>query len=922
VARRLFLLFILSALLPLATIAILSLVQGRSMMLEQGDQRISAAAKSYGMDLFERLLLAADLTLTVSTKGPGNDAVTRILRSVTIVDAGGKARQVMGDLQPPPLQAAARSRLEDGKPVLVIAGEAAHPMILVAARLPRSGGAYAIGEVAPTFLWGPMDEAPAATELCVAQETSRRILHCHAAGGEGALRQFATTAVPDAAAVTWERDGETYRGRAWGQFMRAGLGTEDWLVLASQPEQLHLAPLEKFRRLYIPVVLLALLLVTWFTIRQSRSIVEPVALLAERARGIGRNEFDARLGLVRDDEFGELAAAFDQMTERLGRQFASLNALAEIDGLILSAQDTTQVIRTVLQRLGNAVAADFVTLTLFERESRATARTYYMAPGPGEGFQVSQKRVTPEQIGALESDAASRWVALGGAGPVPFFLEQASAQGMAHAFFEPIAWRGSVCGAIVLGYLPGSDTSDEEKRRARELADRVAVAVASAWRDEQLYLQAHFDVLTGAPNRLLFKDRLGVEIVRSQRQESGFALLYIDLDRFKGINDSLGHSVGDLVLCEAAARIALCIRASDSMSRLGGDEFTVMLTDLDHVRDARPIAEAIVAALSREFVVAGNHCFLSASVGIASYPADGDTVEALLKSADTAMYRAKAGGRAQVVFFEERMNAEAVARLNLDRDLRKAIERGELAMHYQPKVDLRTGEIRSAEALVRWYHPTRGLISPVLFIPLAEETGLIEELGLWTMQQSCRQVNRWREQGIALDHVAVNVSPAQFRRQTLVDTIAACVAAAGLQPSCLEIEITEGLLLDQGPAVEGALRALSAAGHRIALDDFGTGFSSMSYLKRFPVDTVKIDRTFVDGLEDGADSEAIVSAIIAMSHALGKKVVAEGVETEGQAEILRRLRCDQIQGFLIAPAIPPDEFVEFVRLRSSSLVLA
>jgi EAL domain-containing protein (putative c-di-GMP-specific phosphodiesterase class I) len=277
------------------------------------------------------------------------------------------------------------------------------------------------------------------------------------------------------------------------------------------------------------------------------------------------------------------------------------------------------------------------------------------------------------------------------------------------------------------------------------------------------------------------------------------------------------------------------------------------------------------------------------------------------------MYRAKANGRSQAMFFEERMNSEAVARLTLDRDLRAAIERGELVLHYQPQMETRTGSVRGVEALVRWNHPVHGTIPPLRFIPLAEESGFIETLGRWTLQTACQQLREWQEKGIDVTRVAVNVSPRQFRRRSLSAFIAECVRKAGLPPASLEIEITEGLLMDRGEEVEGVLQELAQAGHQISLDDFGTGFSSMSYLRRFAVHTIKIDRVFIEGLDQGGDSLPIVEAIIAMSHALGKTVIAEGVETEKQLEILRQLECDEVQGFLISRALPADEFARFFR---------
>jgi diguanylate cyclase (GGDEF)-like protein len=396
-------------------------------------------------------------------------------------------------------------------------------------------------------------------------------------------------------------------------------------------------------------------------------------------------------------------------------------------------------------------------------------------------------------------------------------------------------------------------------------------------------------------------------------------VLFADLDHFKTVNDSFGYAVGDAVLRESARRIAQCVRTSDTVARPGGDEFTVLLTNLQHAREALPVAENVVESLSREFQVNGQRCFLSASVGIASYPEDGATAEELLKSADTAMHRAKTGGRGQAVFFEERMNAEAVARLTLDRDLRVAIERGELELWYQPKIDLGTGALAGVEALMRWRHPVHGLIPPERFIPLAEESGFIEQLGHWTLREACAQMRAWSDKELGIGSIAVNVSPRQFRRRGLLEFIHECVREAGVPPSSIGIEITEGLLMERGDAVEQLLDELSEMGHGIALDDFGAGFSSMAYLKRFPVREIKIDRMFIADLERGADAVAIVAAMVAMSHALGLTVVAEGVETREQMTLLERLDCDQVQGFFISAPVPAAELERFLATRAAAL---
>ncbi len=480
------------------------------------------------------------------------------------------------------------------------------------------------------------------------------------------------------------------------------------------------------------------------------------------------------------------------------------------------------------------------------------------------------------------------------------------------ALVLPFLWGDRLGGVLGVGFRKGHGGEDE-RNQVRDFADRVSVAIASAWRDKQLYLQAHFDPLTALPNRLLFRDRLDREVARCHREQARFAVLYVDLDRFKAVNDASGHTAGDSVLRDAARRLSACVREADTVSRIGGDEFTVLLTHLQRPEDAGRVAEEAIRRLSSAFTVAGSEVFLSASIGIALYPDDGPGAEDLLRNADTAMYRAKAAGRAQAVYFEERMNADAAERLGLDRDLRHALERGELEVHYQPLVDLASGRPRAAEALLRWNHPTRGPMPPASFIPIAEETGLIDLIGDWIIGEACRQLAHWGQEGLALDHVSVNVSPRQFRRREFAASVRTALATAGLAPSRLELEITEGLFLEKSPEVEAMLREIAALGVRVALDDFGTGFSSMAYLQRFPVDTIKIDRMFVEGMDRSTDARVIVAAVIAMSQALQKHVVAEGVGTLAHVEALRRLKCHTIQGYYVSRPLPAGEFAGWLR---------
>jgi diguanylate cyclase (GGDEF)-like protein len=465
---------------------------------------------------------------------------------------------------------------------------------------------------------------------------------------------------------------------------------------------------------------------------------------------------------------------------------------------------------------------------------------------------------------------------------------------------------------MVLGFRGHASLTPDEQVRARDLGDRVGVAYAAATKDEELYFQAHYDPLTGLPNRLYFRDQLDRTLARASRGEERFALLFVDLDYFKRVNDSLGHAAGDVVLREAADRMRRCVRGTDIVARLGGDEFTLLLTDIKSTRDPQIVAEHVIAAMSTPFLIAGHDHFMNASIGIALYPDDGGTADELLRNADTAMYRAKDNGRGQSVYFESRMNADAIARVRLERELHHAIDRNEFVLVYQPQLDLKTDRISGAEALLRWNHPERGLLGPVHFIQLAEETGLIEKLGEWVLREACAQFQRWRGDGIALPRVGVNVSARQFQQKGFVDILAKIVRDCGMQASSLEVEITESLLLEGSSTVETMLTKLKAIGVQIALDDFGTGYSSLAYLKRFPVDVVKIDRSFVKDLPADEGSAAITAAIIAMAHALHKRVVAEGVATAEQAAFLRRLRCDHIQGYHLSVPLSPSDLAELI----------
>jgi diguanylate cyclase (GGDEF)-like protein len=416
---------------------------------------------------------------------------------------------------------------------------------------------------------------------------------------------------------------------------------------------------------------------------------------------------------------------------------------------------------------------------------------------------------------------------------------------------------------------------------------------------------AHHDALTGLPNRVLFLKRLSQGIARSRRGDP-CAVLCLDLDHFKAVNDTLGHPVGDALLRAVTARLLAHVRETDTVARLGGDEFAIVQSSVEQPQDATALAQRLTEVLSEPFDLEGHQMVIGTSVGIAVVPQDGDDPHVLLKNADLALYKAKADGRGRYRCFEPEMDARMQARRALELDLRRALLLGEFEVYYQPLMQLRTNQVSGFEALVRWRHPERGLVSPADFVPLAEEIGLILPLGEWVLRQACRDAMTWPE----TVKVAVNLSPVQFTSRTLVRDVADALADSGLSPSRLELEITETVMLEDTDATLSILHELKALGVRIAMDDFGTGYSSLSYLRRFPFDKVKIDRSFIEELGLGGDCDAIVAAVTAMCNTLGMATVAEGVETQDQLQMLRGGQCSEVQGYLFSKPRPAAELMQ------------
>jgi diguanylate cyclase (GGDEF)-like protein/PAS domain S-box-containing protein len=588
---------------------------------------------------------------------------------------------------------------------------------------------------------------------------------------------------------------------------------------------------------------------------------------------------------------------------RQAAQVRHHETLARFGQAALGKREPNELVAEAIQAVVDGLGADAIA---------------YLEPGrqPGElvlregrGYDVGLMAAAPGS--AVEAALASSEPFVGSGSALPF------AWGREFGSVAVVAVRGdnTVRGALCALARRDDAFWADEIAFLRTAASLLSTGLQRIDSERRLAYLSQFDPLTGLANRALLADRFAQTIVQAKRRGAPLGVLFIDLDDFKLVNDRLGHSAGDALLCEVTRRLQGGVRAGDTVARISGDEFAVVLGELAQAEDAALVAQKLLDRLGQPIMLGNEQTFITASIGIAAFPNDGDSVEGLLGAADSAMHRAKQSGRNTFQFYTAEITQRTHARAQLAFELRRALERGEFALAYQPKFDLRSGAACGAEALLRWNHPQRGVVSPAEFIPVLEDTGLIVQVGEWVIGRACADLKDWIAAGRTPMPLAVNLSARQFRQKDLDLRISAIVAAAGVDPALIELEITESQLMQDPEHAIRIMQALRAGGIRMAIDDFGTGYSSLAYLTRFPVNALKIDRSFVaDVLSDPADA-AIVRTIIEMAHQLGFTVIAEGVETEPQAAFLRRFGCEQAQGFLFSPPVPAAEVLNVPGLR-------
>lgn len=918
VLQRVRILFVLAVLIPLGLGAWLSLKQVESSLVEQSFNRSYDAARFHGTLILENLIGAqysleasgVDKQLAVA----GVQAEHAFVTDVMYLDERGATSRRLGELPrtsyPGELSATV---LEASRVALAVAPRTGE--IFMAGLLADSQSkdhAY-VARLSGARVFGREDDQLVNAELCVLERET--LVYCTSdLESEATQLRAAFKARDSRGRFTWaSTSGNHYMASSRELFLPSHFDSASWDIIVVERDSVVFAPISLFRWMFPAATALMIFVLLFLVVNQTRRHLGPISKLQRHAERVGQGDFQTRLELHTSNEFEQLADSFNGMAQRLGDQFQFLKAMSDIDSALLSSTDLSRLCEAILNSIAELLPVQSAAILAIDPKQQSESTLHVYAASRSHGIEVIEAPPVDSEFTSEWPDSAYKFdgEAVPGMKPLSQYLP-GSGQFLVHA----LRFDDSVIGALCLRLQEQATLTSEYEERITSFKDRLTVALSTLERQRKLYFQAHFDQLTNLPNRMLFLDRMSQYFSQARRQGNKVAVIYADLDKFKLVNDTLGHERGDELLQEAASRLSALVRGSDTVARLAGDEFALALPAIEHEEDVTKVINSVVRAFERPFTLLAQEFHLNVSMGIAFFPQDGDSASDVLKRADIAMYRAKSDQARSFVFYEERMNEDLQERTTLAQELKQALKNGALSLVYQPKVDAVSHRIQSAEALIRWNHPTRGWVSPAKFIPIAEDAGLIPEIGEYALNAACEQFAQWREQNLAIKQVAVNVSPRQIQYTDIVALVEATLLKTGIPAHCLELEVTEDLLIEDYEKTERVLADLGSLGVGLALDDFGTGYSSLGHIHELSFDTLKIDKCFVDNIGESKNSDAIVRSIVALGKTLNKKLVAEGVENFHQLQFLTDVGCQLIQGYYFSKPLSGEDLTALLLMNT------
>ena len=922
VGRRIFTLFLLAAVLPICLISLISYNHVRQQISDGVKRQVHVESRALGLSVYDRML-ALETTLEIIAASAHGDNEERIIthkdwaetmfRDVAIYPRGNKVRIFEGSApQLPKFNRRQRKSLKDNNTVISIMMESGMPVLVMTRSLspedperrlliarPRSAYLWNFGVYRPVF--------------ACALTKKGQALACSSPLGESDLKTLTNAPESGEGYRSWRLAQTKYAVNSWDLFLGGHFSSDDISILLAMPFDDNFFEFNSFKSIFPKALLGTLLVVIALSISFIRKHMEPLEKLTQATHRLRDGNFNEHVKIQSGDEFETLANSFNEMSARIEDQFKTLNLMSSIDGLILSNMNADEIIKALIGYLHSLTGTEHIAIMVLNADKKQITGSVYFNEDP------QYKIIRYEDVNLLEKelielDSNSPYRLLDNPGDRSY-LRAVIRRGGRYFIILPMREQKRHIGLICIGSGLPIEVSAEELETLLEIANRVAVALLNKKSEERLFYQAHYDALTELPNRYLLMDRLERDINRAKRTESALAVLFIDLDRFKSVNDSLGHRVGDELLVHMAKRLSSHVRGYDSLARFGGDEFVIIVsaeTDVNNIATrASILSERILDSLSEPFDIDGRELFVEASIGITIYPRDGDIPDDLLKSADAAMYEAKANGRNTYSFYSRDINTTLLEKMEVAAHLRHALERDEFTLLYQPKISCRTQLVTGAEALIRWNNPILGQIPPDWFIPIAEEIGLIKDIGDWVLRMACSQLSKWRHLRTRDFHIAANLSAVQFRKPDFGDQLLRIIRESGVNPSELELEITERITIEDSEKSVEILSSLHKMGINISIDDFGIGYSSLSYIQQFNVDRLKVDKSFIQQAPDNENSVSIIRAILAMGHSLGLSLIAEGVETEEQYRFVVDAGFDELQGYYFSRPLDVASFEKF-----------
>lgn len=934
VARRMILLFVSTSLLPVALLAILTFTRFTDSFVKQNQAELHLTTKNVGMGVLDKLShiqielqrIAFEINRNHDHSSSKtiipSDYFSQYFTSLTIESINDQQNsQTTSVLDNGWLTTEDVQHLLSGKAIIRTTNFNNQPkrIYLITALGKQLDDGLLMGAISIVELWKLENLLPSATDACIFNSLFDLLYCSDPITNTSALSYSLSGANQSSSYFEWMQRDEVYSAYQWPIFLEGAYRSPEWIVVLNKPRKDIYAPIAYFKSVYPAVILASLMLIALVSSVQIRKYLVPLALLKDATRAIAGGNFNTQIELNSHDEFEELANAYNDMTHKLDRQFKSLATMSEVDRSILTSLDPDYIIETVLKGIQDLMPQSDVNLLSIDKHNNPIISKYAI-----KTTRFSQHKVKINEDEEKILKAHSNYLLIKPGSTIPNLLANFIHHGDFTIVLFPILLKQDLIALVTVRHPLTIDYQDSSYTQIRELIDRIAVAMTNASWEVKLYQQSNFDSLTQLPNRTLLQDRLDQAIKRARRDSTQVAVLFVDIDRFKSINDSMGYKAGDELIRQVAERLTSIADSVDSFGRYGSDEFMFIVSDIsykaNYITKISAFAEFILKEIRKSFVINHHEIMISASMGIAISPTDAITIEDLVNYSEIAMHHAKSQGKGTFHFYAKEINAQSFAQLVLENDLRRALEKDELELFFQPQFGTNTFQVVGAEALIRWHHPRLGLLHPGQFLAMANESGLILQLGEWVIRRTCSQLRLWQLSNLNPVRISINLSSHQFRDEGLVHFIKGVIDENQISAKFIELEMTEDTIMSDIDKATQILHELKALGFHLSVDDFGTGYSTLNYLAKFPVDCLKIDQSFVHDMIQDNNMKSIVSAIVALGHSLNLTVIAEGIETEKQLELLQQLNCDIVQGFLMSEPMSTLDFSNFLTKHQADLL--